>query len=66
MNLVEYSQWMSIAAIILFLVIVVVSRLLRNTVITKPKLQKGALINIITSIRPTEQECRFTLPAGVL
>ncbi len=48
MNFAEYSQWMSIAAVIFLLGIIVVSRILRNTVITKPKLQKGALIIAIS------------------
>jgi len=48
MNFAEYSQWMSIAAVVFLLGIIVVSRILRNTVITKPKLQKGALIIAIS------------------
>ncbi|HVI39974.1 MAG TPA: hypothetical protein VM577_04885 [Anaerovoracaceae bacterium] len=48
MNFTEYSHWMSIAAVIFLLAMLVVSRLLRNTVLTKPKLQKGSLIIAIT------------------
>ena len=48
MNFTEYSHWMSVAAVIFLLVMLVVSRLLRNTVLTKPILQKGALIIAIT------------------
>ena len=48
MNFTEYSHWMSIAGVIFLLAMLVVSRLLRNTVLTKQKLQKGALIIAIT------------------
>lgn len=48
MNFTEYSHWMSIAAVIFVLALLVVSRFMRNKAITKPKLQKGALIIAIT------------------
>ena len=44
MDLMEYSRQMGIVAVIVFLGILLLSRLLRNTIITKPKLQRGALI----------------------
>ena len=48
MNFAEYSQWMGIAAVVFLLGIIVISRILRNTAITKPRLQKGALIIAIS------------------
>jgi hypothetical protein len=44
MNFAEYSRWMSIAAVVILIGVVIVSRVLRNVAITKPNLQKGAMI----------------------
>ncbi len=44
MSFTEYSQWMSIAAVIFLLGILVVSRIVRNLTTPKAKVQKGALI----------------------
>lgn len=48
MSLTEYSKWMSIAAVIFLLGILVVSRIVRNMGTPKAKLQKGALIIAVT------------------
>jgi hypothetical protein len=48
MSFTEYSQWMSIAAVVFFLGILVVSRIVRNMGTQKAKLQKGALIIAIS------------------
>jgi len=48
MSFTEYSQWMGIAAVIFFIGILVVSRIVRNMGSNKAKIQKGALIIAIS------------------
>lgn len=48
MSFAEYSQWMGIAAVVFFVGILVVSRLVRNMGSAKAKVQKGALIIAIS------------------
>ncbi|MDD3169118.1 MAG: hypothetical protein PHC91_06610 [Eubacteriales bacterium] len=48
MSFTEYSQWMGIAAVVFFVGILAVSRIVRNLGTTKAKVQKGALIIAIT------------------